>query len=199
MERAEKALLWIVASEFAANYRIRITCIVLAALAAWNLYRGNLPHGIAGMAEPFGIAAAVLVSAGLAVRSWASGALRKGKGLTTWGPYRLCRHPLYLGTVLVVFGFALLLPNIVTLLTVFALVCVLYGLTIVREERRLAIKFGDEWKGYAAATPRLLPLGMAVRGAGPWSLAQWYKSREHRALLAAPLALAVLELWRMLS
>ena len=199
MDRPDKAPFWIIASEFAANYRMRITGVVLLALAAWNLCRGNLPQHIARIAEPFGIAAAVLVLAGLAVRSWASGTLRKGKGLTTWGPYRLCRHPLYLGTVLVIAGFSVLLPDLVNLLTVFALVVVLYGLTIVREERRLAIKFGEAWKGYVAVTPRLLPLGVSAQAAGPWSLAQWYRSREHRALLAAPLALAALELWRAFS
>ena len=199
MDEAEKTPFWILASEFAANYRMRITGVVLLALVGWNLWRGNLPRRLAGPAEPFGVAAAVLVAAGLAVRSWASGTLRKGKGLTTWGPYRLCRHPLYLGSVLVIAGFCLLLPDLVNVLAVLGLVGVLYGLTIVREERRLAIKFGAEWKGYVAATPRLLPLGVSAEAAGPWSLAQWYKSREHRALLAAPLALAALELWRALS
>ena len=109
MPETDKPPLWITASEFAANYRMRITGVVLVALAAWNLFRGNLPHRIAGLADPLGAAAAVLMLAGLAVRSWASGTLRKGKGLTTWGPYRLCRHPLYLGTMLLITGFVLLL------------------------------------------------------------------------------------------
>jgi len=199
MGHADKTPFWITASEFAANYRMRVTGAVLLSLAAWNLFRGNLPHRLAGPAEPFGVAAAVLVAAGLAVRSWASGTLRKGKALTTWGPYRLCRHPLYLGSVLVIAGFGLLLPDLVNVLAVLALVAVLYGLTIVREERRLAIKYGDEWRSYVAATPRLLPLGLAPEVAGPWSFAQWCRSREHRALLAAPAALAALELWRALS
>ena len=51
-------------------------------------------------------------------------------------------------------------------------------------------------EAYTAATPRLLPFGVTAGAAGPWSFAQWYKSREHRALLAAPLTLAALELWR---
>jgi uncharacterized membrane protein len=168
-------------------------------LIGWNVLRGNLPHHLTDLAAPFGVAAVLLIAAGLAVRSWASGTLRKGKGLTTWGPYRLCRHPLYLGSILIVAGFCLLLPALVNIATMLALIVVLYGLTIVREERRLAIKFGDEWKSYTAATPRLLPLGVSAGAAGPWSFAQWYKSREHRALLAAPLTLAALEMWRALS
>jgi protein-S-isoprenylcysteine O-methyltransferase Ste14 len=199
MAHSEKAPLWIIASEFAANYRMRVTGAVLLSLAAWNLSRGNLPHHLAGPAEPFGVAAAALVAAGLAVRSWASGTLRKGQALTTWGPYRLCRHPLYLGSVLVIAGFCLLLPDLVNVLAVLGLVALLYGLTIVREERRLAIKYGDEWRSYVAATPRLLPLRLAPEVTGPWSFAQWYRSREHRALLAAPAALAALELWRAFS
>ena len=145
MEQAEKAF-WIIASEFAANYRMRITGVVLCVLIGWNLLRGNLPHRLTDLATPFGVAATALIAAGLAVRSWASGNLRKGKGLTTWGPYRLCRHPLYLGSVLVIAGFCLLLPDAVNVASMLALCLVLYGLTIVREERRLAIRFGDEWK-----------------------------------------------------
>jgi protein-S-isoprenylcysteine O-methyltransferase Ste14 len=196
---SERTPFWIIASEFAANCRMRVTGAVLLCLVAWNVFRGNLPHRLAGPAEPLGVVAAVLIAAGLAVRSWASGTLRKGKGLTTWGPYRLCRHPLYLGSALVIAGFCLLLPDLVNVLAVLALIAVLYGLTIVREERRLAIKYGDAWRSYVAATPRLLPLGLAPEVAGPWSFAQWYKSREHRALLAAPAALAALELWRAFS
>ncbi len=199
MNKAEKTPFWITASEFAANYRMRITGVVLVGLILWHVVHGNLPHGIATLAEPMGLAAAALVLAGLAMRSWASGTLRKGQALTTWGPYRLCRHPLYLASVLIMAGFCLMIPDFVTILVMLAIVGAVYLLTIVREERRLAIKYGDDWKNYITITPRLLPVGLSPQLVGKWSFAQWYRSREYRALFAAPLAIAALEIWRALS
>jgi protein-S-isoprenylcysteine O-methyltransferase Ste14 len=199
MTRVEKTPFWITASEFAANYRMRITGTVLFGLIAWQLFRGNLPRHIATLAEPLGVAAACLILAGLALRSWASGTLRKGQALTTYGPYRLCRHPLYLASILIMTGFCLMIPDLFSSLVMLVVVGAVYLLTIVREERRLAIKYGDDWKSYTATTPRLLPVGLSPRLAGQWSFAQWYRSREHRALLAAPLAITALELWRALS
>jgi protein-S-isoprenylcysteine O-methyltransferase Ste14 len=199
MTRVEETPFWITASEFAANYRMRITGTVLFGLIAWDLFRGNLPRHIATLAEPLGVAAACLILAGLALRSWASGTLRKGQALTTYGPYRLCRHPLYLASILIMTGFCLMIPDFVSSLVMLAVVGAVYWLTIVREERRLVIKYGDDWKSYTATTPRLLPVGLSPRLAGQWSFAQWYRSREHRALLAAPLTIAALELWRAMS
>lgn len=199
MTTVEKAPFWITASEFAANYRMRITGVILFGLVLWQLIRGNLPRHIAALSEPLGVAAASLVLAGLALRSWASGTLRKGQALTTYGPYRLCRHPLYLASALIMTGFCLLIPDLLTSLVMLAVVGVVYLLTIVREERRLAIKYGDDWKKYTATTPRILPLGLSPQLVGRWSFAQWYRSREHRALFAAPLVITALELWRALS
>jgi protein-S-isoprenylcysteine O-methyltransferase Ste14 len=199
MHRVEKAPFSITASEFAANYRMRITGAVFFGLIFWHLSRGNLPRHIATLAEPLGIAATGLILAGLALRSWASGTLRKGQALTTYGPYRLCRHPLYLASVLIMTGFCLMIPDLVSSLVMLGVVGAVYWLTIVREERRLAIKYGDDWKNYTATTPRLLPVGLSPHLVGQWSFAQWYRSREHRALFAAPLAIAALELWRAFS
>src|SRR5438270_9745599 len=138
MNKAEKTPFWITASEFAANYRMRITGVVLVSLVLWHVMYGNLPRHIATLAEPLGIVAAALVLAGVAMRSWASGTLRKGQALTTWGPYRLCRHPLYLASVLIMAGFCLMIPDYATFLVMLGLIGAVYVLTIVREERRLA-------------------------------------------------------------
>ena len=199
MNKVEKTPFWVTASEFAANYRMRITGVVLFSLITWHVVHGNLPGRIATLAEPLGIVAAALILAGLAMRSWASGTLRKGQSLTTWGPYRLCRHPLYLASVLIMAGFCLMIPDYATLVVMLGLVGAVYLLTIVREERRLAIKYGDDWKSYITTTPRLLPVGLSPQLVGKWSFAQWVRSREYRALLAAPLAITALELWRAFS
>ena len=38
--------------------------------------------------------------AGLAVRAWAAGVIKKDQELTTSGPYAFTRNPLYLGSLL---------------------------------------------------------------------------------------------------
>jgi protein-S-isoprenylcysteine O-methyltransferase Ste14 len=50
---------------------------------------------------------AVMVVAGVAIRLWASGHVKKDKVLATDGPYAYVRHPLYVGNLILLFGFSL--------------------------------------------------------------------------------------------
>jgi len=69
--------------------------------------------------------------------------------LVTAGPYRLVRHPLYLGMVGSTIGLAVGLRSLWGVPVVF-LVFVPAGLWRARlEEDALAQKFGKEWEGYA--------------------------------------------------
>ncbi len=83
-------------------------------------------------------------------------ALQKGHTLETGGPYAFVRHPGYLGALLaclggsVAFGSALALPAP-------ALMLVAQLARVRREEKLLAVRFGDEWSRYAARTGALLP------------------------------------------
>src|SRR5690348_14098960 len=87
------------------DYRVRITAACVGWFVLQNLLVGNLPNRVSRLSEPLGATAVVLILSGLAVRSWAAGTLRKGKDLTTDGIYHLCRHPLYLGSILILSGF----------------------------------------------------------------------------------------------
>ena len=51
-------------------------------------------------------AGAILSAAGEILRVWAAGHLRKGQEVTTSGPYRFVRHPLYVGSAVMGVGFA---------------------------------------------------------------------------------------------
>jgi len=53
-----------------------------------------------------------LFLAGIVVRIWAAGVINKCKEVTRIGIYRLVRHPLYLGTLLIYLSFFLGLGNI---------------------------------------------------------------------------------------
>jgi protein-S-isoprenylcysteine O-methyltransferase Ste14 len=66
-------------------------------------------------------------------------------GLQVVGPYRLVRHPLYLGWILVVFGAALMTGDRLT----FAAITTLYlVMAIPWEERSLRTAFGSDYDRY---------------------------------------------------
>jgi len=76
--------------------------------------------------------------------------------LATAGPYRLVRHPQYIGFVLIMFGFLLQWPTLLTL-AMFPVLVVMYVRLAISEERASEAAFGDAWCDYAAATPRFIP------------------------------------------
>ena len=82
--------------------------------------------------------------------------------LGTSGPYGRIRHPQYVAFVLIMFGFLLQWPTLVTLV-LFPILVVTYTRLAIREEADVRATFGAEWDRYAAHTPRFVP---ALRRAG---------------------------------
>jgi len=83
------------------------------------------------------------------------GILPEARGLVTRGPYRLVRHPVYLGELGACAGLVLGAP------TAWNAVCaggfaVFQAIRMRLEEQALAAEF-SEYAAYAASTPRLLP------------------------------------------
>jgi len=82
--------------------------------------------------------------------------------LATAGAYARMRHPQYVGFVLILFGFLLQWPTLVTL-AMFPVLVFMYVRLALLEERESARQFGDAWARYAARTPRFIPrFGAAV-------------------------------------
>jgi protein-S-isoprenylcysteine O-methyltransferase Ste14 len=187
--------------DFLVDRRVALTSAIFLALVLHNLLLGSTPRNLFHLRERHVAAGLALVGCGLALRSWAAGTLRKGKALTTAGPYRLCQHPLYLGSLLLMPGFCLLVRHVHDAFLALGCVMVLYLLTMQREERRLAERYGDAWAAYARRTPHLVPrrFGADAPQMGPlwgqWSLAQWVRSREYKAFLATLAGLAALQIW----
>lgn len=77
--------------------------------------------------------------------------------LVTGGPYRFCRHPLYLSFIIIVLGIDLMLRSPAGLLFTFAasLPSAVYRGRV--EDRLLREKFGEEWERYAREVGFLLP------------------------------------------
>ncbi len=109
--------------------------------------------------NPIHIASNVFIFAGFLLLAMAWPVLyraQRKRELAVSGPYRHVRHPQYLAFILVMFGFLLQWPTLVTLAT-FPILLVVYVRLAHREEADVASEFGPTWQVYAAATPRWLP------------------------------------------
>ena len=80
----------------------------------------------------------------------------QGNKLATTGPYARIRHPQYVAFVLVMFGFLLQWPTLITLL-MFPLLLWVYMRLARAEERDAEALFGERWREYAARTPGFIP------------------------------------------
>lgn len=145
-------------------------------------------------------AGACLAVAGVLVRLWASGHIRKNDELAMDGPYAFVRHPLYTGNLLIGTGFSLA-SGIVWLLAAWALLYwFFHSSAIAREDLKLSKRFPQTWPDWAARTPALLPVGLLKAKAWPrlgrWSLRQSLRNGEplYAVILLAGLALLYIRL-----
>jgi Cu+-exporting ATPase len=72
------------------------------------------------------------------------------------GPYAHVRHPQYDDFVLIIFGFLLQWPRLVTLIS-FPLLVRVYVRLAYKEEREVHGEFGSAWDEYSARTPGFIP------------------------------------------
>jgi protein-S-isoprenylcysteine O-methyltransferase Ste14 len=85
------------------------------------------------------------------------------QALATTGPYAHLRHPQYVGFVLVMFGFLLQWPTLLTL-AMFPVLVWMYVRLARQEERQAIAAFGDAYRAYAQQVPAFVPrLGSAER------------------------------------
>lgn len=134
------------------------------------------------------------VLAGLWLRGYAAGYVKKNAELTRTGPYAHTRNPLYLGSMAVAFGFAVAAGSVSTarwwlgaLLIVMFLA--IYVPTILSEEAFLRGAF-PAFDAYAAKVPRLLPRLTAARfvdveSGGRFSGERYRHHREYNATIGA--------------
>lgn len=76
--------------------------------------------------------------------------------LATTGPYARIRHPQYVAFVLILTGFLLQWPTLLTLL-MFPILLLMYGRLALTEEGEMQRRFGAVYVAYAQNTPRFSP------------------------------------------
>jgi protein-S-isoprenylcysteine O-methyltransferase Ste14 len=81
---------------------------------------------------------------------------QRSQTLAMTGIYARVRHPQYIAFIVIMFGFLLQWPTILTLL-MFPILVWMYTRLAFQEERELRVKFGEDYDRYAAATSAFLP------------------------------------------
>jgi protein-S-isoprenylcysteine O-methyltransferase Ste14 len=136
---------------------------------------------------PFLVLSLILVLPGLWLRGYASGYVKKNAEITMTGPYAHTRNPLYLGSMLIAFGFALAACSAWIALALAVLFAAIYVPVIRSEEAFLRASFAG-YDDYAARVPRLIPRlrpAPAQAGTGGFSSDLYRKHREYNALMGA--------------
>jgi protein-S-isoprenylcysteine O-methyltransferase Ste14 len=151
-----------------AAFLVQIALLVgQAVLAITN--RHALHPLVAGHGLPYDllrVAGAILLLGGIALlaaaqldmgASWRIG-IKEGEapGLVVGGLYRFCRHPIYLGLLAALAGYAALLPTILSLMLL-AAAYVGARAQIATEEAHLERTYGEAFRAYARRVGRFLP------------------------------------------
>ncbi|MFH1186502.1 MAG: isoprenylcysteine carboxylmethyltransferase family protein [Chloroflexota bacterium] len=81
---------------------------------------------------------------------------QRARQVASDGPYAYVRHPQYAGFILIMLGFLLQWPTLLTIV-MFPILVIMYIRLARKEERESVAEFGSIYSNYAARTPAFLP------------------------------------------
>jgi hypothetical protein len=153
------------------------------------------------------LAGAPVAAAGLCIRAWASGYLKKNEMLATAGPYSYTRNPLYLGTLILGLGASVCTGSIWLVGLFVILYCIVYVPVMVAEADTMRAIFPGQYEQYSKNVALLIPRSLLpFRGADKtassdrpesrtgFDSALYVRNREYRAALGLVVIVALLAL-----
>lgn len=170
--------------------------ILLPVLIIEEMLRGKKPLSILPPdINAVATAGLILILAGMGIRIWARGHFVKGLLFQT-GPYAIVRHPLYVGSFLMLIGFLLILNTWVLWAVLLPFYAVFYVLTVISEESFLKRRIGEEWEEYRRSVPSLIPMPWKVKTERipGWSKEVFSKTPELQTIVSTVILLVLIEL-----
>ena len=108
-----------------------------------------LPWNVIGIIPlALGIAINIVADSALHQASTTVKPFEESTALVTSGAYRISRHPMYLGFVLILIGVAILLGSLSPCVVILIFAALMDQIFIKVEERMLEARFGGEWQAY---------------------------------------------------
>lgn len=179
--------------------RIAISLVGFTTLTLFNVFAmQTVPHNPLMLTNPGSLLGLALLLSGLIVRSWSAGTLNKSRELTTFGPYALVRNPLYVGSFFMMMGFCILCRDWPTLLFVAGPMSYLYWKQVRMEEEKLSRFFPAQWSDYVQQTPRFIPRRFTPTCFSGWSLFEWRRNREYKAIAASVIGIVAIWAWHFM-
>ena len=122
--------------------------LILLLVCAYFTEKAGDPRIITGL---------IIAAIGQLWRIYAAGVIHKNRQLASTGAYSLVRHPLYLGNLLILGGFAVACGNWIVVVVVVFFFLFYYPTAIRYEDHKLEEIFGDEWRSWSKNIPAMFP------------------------------------------
>jgi protein-S-isoprenylcysteine O-methyltransferase Ste14 len=169
-----------------ARYRARLAGALVRRRVALGFVAGVVVLVFADPMWPWWRVGLLVAVAGECVRVWAAGHLEKSREVTRSGPYRLTRHPLYVGSGVIAIGAAIASRSSVVALIAAIYVATTIPAAIRAEERFLRHTFGDAYDLYRQSQSPAMERRFSFERA--------WRNREYRAIAGLIAGFALLAL-----
>jgi protein-S-isoprenylcysteine O-methyltransferase Ste14 len=130
------------------------------------------------------IVGGLIATAGEILRIWAAGHLEKGREVTQSGPYRLTRHPLYVGSLIIGVGAAIASARVSGVIVIVLYLAMTIASAMRTEEAAMRSAFREQYDAYLQS--------QTASQHRPFSLQRAIRNKEHRAVAGLAVAAAIL-------